>query len=75
MSKLIDGKNYFNPESLQEMVAELESGETIGIYIDCIGHTRTIYETSRYVDALKEKFGNRLLIDNKSNFYAEYTLK
>lgn len=75
MSKLVNGKNYFNEKSLQEMIAELESGATIGIYIDCIGHTRTDYETSLYVNALQEKFGKRLVIDTTSNWYTEYRLK
>ena len=61
MSKLINGKNYFNEGSLQEMIEELEKGETIRIYIDCIGHTRTEIETANYVEALKEKFGSRLV--------------
>ena len=61
MSKLINGKNYFNDGSLQEMIEELEKGETIRIYIDCIGHTRTEIETANYVEALKEKFGSRLV--------------
>lgn len=75
MSKLVNGQNYFNEKSLQEMIAELENGNTIGIHIDCIGHTRTAYETSLYVQALKEKFGDRLAINAKGNWYTEYSLK
>lgn len=75
MGKLINGQNYFNEGSLQEMIDELENGTTIGIYIDCIGHTRTAYETSCYVKALKEKFGDKLVIDNKSSWHTEYSLK
>lgn len=75
MSKLINGKNYFNEESLNEMIQRLETGETIGIYIDCIGHTRTAMETAAYVKALKNHFGDRLVIDTKSNWYTQYSLK
>ena len=74
MSKLVNGKNYFNEESLKEMCERLERGETIGIYIDCIGHTRTHNETASYVRALREKYGNRLNIDTTSNWYTEYKL-
>ena len=75
MSNLVNGKNYFNGSSLNEMIERLESGETIGIYIDCIGHTRTAIETANYVKALKEKFGDSLVSDNTSNWYTEYRLK
>lgn len=63
----INGQNYFNTKSLEEMIKHLENGETIGIYIDCIGHTRTEYETSLYIEALKDKYGNDLIIDSKTS--------
>ena len=75
MSRLVNGQNYFNEASLQEMIEALERGETIGIHIDCIGHTRTAIETAQYVEALKEKFGDRLVIDTKSGWHTEYKLK
>lgn len=75
MSKLVNGKNYFNEESLKEMCERLEKGEEIGIYIDCIGHTRTAIETAEYVAALKEKYNDRLLIDKESNWYTTYKLQ
>lgn len=56
-------------------MSKLVNGNTIGIHIDCIGHTRTEYETSLYVQALKEKFGSKLVIDTTSNWYTEYKLK
>ena len=74
MSKLVNGKNYFNDESFNEMVNRLENGETIGIYIDCIGHTRDAIETAHYVEELQKKFGEKLIIDTKSNWYTEYKL-
>lgn len=75
MSTLINGQNYFNPRSLYKMVETLNDGEAIGIYIDCIGHTRTAHETERYVEALREEFGDRLVIDTKSHWYTLYKLK
>jgi len=72
--KIINGRNYFNEKSLEEMIEHIESGETIGIYIDCIGHTRTAYETSVYVDELKKHFGDRLIIDSKTSWTTLYRL-
>lgn len=68
MSKLVNGQNYFNEGSLNEMIELLEKGETIRIYIDCIGHTRTAIETSNYVNALEKRFGDRLLVSNNDEY-------
>ena len=73
MSILVNGSNYYNEESLQKMVTLLEAGEEIEIYIDCIGHSRTEYETQNYVEALKEKYGDRLIKTDKN--YPKYKLK
>lgn len=74
MSELVNGRNYFNEKSLEEMCKRLEAGETIGIYINCIGHTRNAYETARYEEALEKKYGERLQTLN-DNWYTEYKLK
>lgn len=73
MSKLVNGSNYYNEESLQEMCKLLEAGEEIEIYIDCIGHSRTEWETRNYVKALEQKYGNRLIETDKH--YPKYKLK
>jgi hypothetical protein len=73
--KTINGKNYFNEKSLKEMVEQLENGETIGIYIDCIGHTRSEYETSVYIEELQNHFGDRLIIDSKTHHIPTCKLK
>jgi hypothetical protein len=72
---IVNGQNYFNEISFNEMVKKLQDGETIAIYIDCIGHARTSYETAAYVEALKQKFGNNLQADNKTTFTTLYSLK
>lgn len=72
---MVNGKNYFNEKSLNEMIERLESGETIAIYIDCIGHTRTQNETANYVRALKERYGDKLQADDKTAFTTLYSLK
>ena len=52
MAKLMNGRNYFNEENFNEMCDELERGEVIEIYIDCIGHTRAANETAAYKELL-----------------------
>lgn len=66
--KLINGKNYFNEESFNEMCEVLETGESIEIYIDCIGHTRTANETAAYERALKKKYGHNLTIHEHGGY-------
>lgn len=68
MSKLVNGQNYFNEDSLNEMIELLENGETIRIYINCIGHTRTAIETSNYINALEKRFGDRLLVSSNDEY-------
>lgn len=57
---IVNCKNYFNEKSFQEVCEALESGKDVQIYIDCIGHTRSDYESKNYRDALKKKYGRRL---------------
>lgn len=61
MAKSINGKNYYNEESFNQMVEALEAGEVISIYIDCIGHTRAEIEEWHYKTALQNKYGDRLI--------------
>lgn len=61
--KMVNGQNYFNEQSLEEMVTELEAGKTISIYIDCIGHARSYNEEEIYKEELIEKFGDRLIVE------------
>lgn len=68
---LVNGQNYFNEESLNEMIEQLEAGKMIMIHIDCIGHTRTAYETAIYVEELRNRFGDKLVRFDKydSKYY------
>lgn len=68
---MVNGKNYFNEKSLAEMIERLQQGRKITIYIDCIGHTRTAIETQNYEEALKEKFGDKL-VKSKENHWEDY---
>ena len=70
---LVNCKNYFNEESFNKVCDLLESGETVEIYIDCIGHTRAHYEGMNYKNHLKEKYCDRLVEVNGS--YQDYVFR
>lgn len=76
--KTINGQNYFNERSFAEMCKELEAGEHISVYIDCIGHTRNNTEQEIYKEQLTEKFGDRLEVVCQAGvhvYHYEYKLK
>ena len=70
--KTINGKNYFNKESLKEMIKELKKGNEIIIYISCLGHTRAIMEEYNYRRALENYFKDELELGNYSIFNTYY---
>lgn len=72
---LINCTNYFNEVGCERLSEALEGGETIKIHIDCIGHTRTYYETETYVEWLAKKYGKRLIIDTNEYDEKVYSLK
>lgn len=63
MSVFVNGDVYFNEKSLQKMCEVLESGETVSVGIDCIGHAKNNREQEIYKDALTEKYGDRLIVE------------
>ena len=73
-SKLVNCRNYFNEESFAELCNLLESGIIVSIYIDCIGHTRSNYESFRYHKALFDKYGTDL-IDLSELGYKDFTYR
>lgn len=52
--------NYFNDVGKQRLAEALQDGKTVSIYIDCIGHTRSAYETREYIKWLHDYYGARL---------------
>lgn len=74
-AKLINCTNYFNETGCERLSEALESGETVKIYIDCIGHTRSYYETEVYVEWLSKKYGERLVVDTNKYDEKVYSLK
>ena len=68
--KTINGGNYFHEKAFNEICEALEKGETVAVYIDCIGHTRNNNEQEAYLEALKEKYQNRLKVDRNEGAYS-----
>lgn len=75
MMKTINGSNYFNQKSLDQMIQALEQGEVINIYIDCIGHTRAEIEEWHYKTALQNKYGDKLIIGRDDWRFPTYKLE
>ena len=74
--KLIDGANYFNKKSFNEMCEALEKAESIEIYINVVGHSRNNYEQEAYREALEEKYGSRLKVEKVDGAYSySYTYR
>lgn len=69
----INCNNYFNEGGCVRLSEALEAGKAVNIYIDCIGHTRSEYETANYVEWLRGKYGDRL--ERVSGYMAVYRLK
>lgn len=62
-AKFINCGNDFYQEYFEEVCTELEKGERVHVYIDCIGHTRNNMSQDAYRDALIKHFGDRLNIE------------
>ena len=75
---LINGGNYFNETALNELCNALDNGETVDLYIDCIGHTRNNNEQEAYRSALYDKYGEKLHVEiakGSCSYYYTYKLK
>lgn len=64
-AKFINCANDFYEKYFNEVCAALEQGETVQVYIDCIGHTRNNWAQEDYKTALFKKYGDKLKIDRE----------
>lgn len=72
----MNGMNYFNQESFEQLCEMIESGKHVKVYIDCIGFSRAHYEGLHYRDAVEEKYGDKVKITkHESNYYDEWSFK
>ena len=72
--KWINVRNDFYKDKFDTLCEELENGETIHIYVDCIGHTRAAWVEESYVQKLKNKYGDRFL-ETTGRWERAYCLK
>lgn len=68
--KTINGQNYFNEKSFNEICEALEKMQVVSVYIDCIGHTRNNDEQEAYKEALIAKYRDRLKVDKIDGAYS-----
>lgn len=61
-TKLINCGNYFQSKYFEEVCQALEQGDTVKVYISCIGHTRNNMTQEDYKAGLVKKYGDRLLV-------------
>lgn len=74
--KFVDGKNYFNEASFNEICEALDKGKTVQVGIDCIGHTRNNNEQEAYREALENKYQSNLWVEcQKGNVSYSYTYR
>ena len=76
--KLIDCGNDFYIGHFNEVCAELEKGETVRVYINCIGHTRNNMSQEAYKRELVKKYGDKLEVmcsEGVCSYSYSYSLK
>lgn len=61
-NKVINGSNSFNLSIYKDIIQNLNNGETVELYINCLGHTRAQIEGSKYREELQNYFGEKLEI-------------
>ena len=72
----INGGNYYHEKAFNEICEALEQGQTISVYIDCIGHGTNNREQEVYKEELLNKFGSRLMVERSEGGYSySYTYK
>ena len=76
--KTINGQNYFNEKSFNEICEALEKVQVVQVYIDVIGHGANNREQEAYREALEKKYQDRLKvdrIDGGHSYHYEYMLR
>lgn len=76
--KTVNCGNYFTENRFNNLCEVLEREGAASVYIDCIGHTRNNMEQESYKNALKKKYGDRLVItchEGACSYHYDYELK
>lgn len=75
-AKLINCGNDFYPAFFTKLCEKLEGEHVVGVYVDCIGHTRNNIVQETYKEKLIEKYGDKLVCENSdSGFSYSYYYK
>lgn len=72
---IINGGNYYHEKAFFEVCKALEQGNTVDMYIDCIGHTRNNMEQEAYKESLLEKYGDKLIVECAKGVSYSYSYK
>lgn len=67
---VINGQNYFNEKSFNEICEALERMEFVKVYIDCIGHGTNNREQEIYKEALLKKYRDRLKVEKSEGVHS-----
>ncbi len=68
--RTINGQNYFNEKSFNEICEALEKAEAVEVYIDVLGHGTNNREQEAYKEALIEKYADRLNVEKNDGAYS-----
>ena len=68
-AKLMNCGNDFYSSRFEKVCEELEKGESVHVYIECIGHTRNNCAQDSYKKALTDKYGERLNVTRENGAY------
>lgn len=71
----INVTNYFNNTGKERLREALERGDKVMICVDCIGHNRSEMVEAEYVYWLRDIYGGRLHVDEKTAWGAVYYLQ
>ena len=69
-AQLINCGNTFHSPFFNRLCEALEEGKTVQVYIDCIGHTLNNMTQDVYREKLKEKYGEKLVIEKNDGAYS-----
>ena len=68
--KAINCGNDFYESFFNKVCNELESGNPVKVYVDCIGHTRNNNVQDTYKEKLIQKYEDRIKIDCEEGGYS-----
>lgn len=74
-SNWVNVTNYFNDIGKARLREALERGDKVMICVDCIGHTRSEMVEAEYAYWLRDTYGGKLYVEEKTMWGAVYYLR